>query len=256
MITVIHGLAAKPAEPILRYGCESALGQECRLVYWADLMGYKPISDFDGARKYSLGEHLILPIKAGLRWYLKEAFEIGLTGKDGRGRIRKGLHDWLIGWTNRTSLATYHQFLPDMSRYLEQPATRAEILTRLTKQIDPETTLIAHSMGSIIALDLLKTGKHRIKKLITIGSPVGLSLVQEQLEIECWAAKEMIRLSCGSWINIADPLDIVALDSEISDEYPGVTDLRVWNEQIDINGHRHHHSLYGYLRSKVLQEQL
>lgn len=255
IITIIHGLAAKPEYPVLKCGCTRALGREIQLAYWADLMGYKPVPDYDGARPYAPWEKMILPIRGAVRWIAKEGFEIGLNPDDDpRHWVKKKLHDWLISKTDSLSLRMYHSLLPDLDRYFNH-GFRDSVKSRLVQKL-PCDVLIAHSMGSIIAADLLADGIYSVPRLITIGSPLGIGFVQEQLGLNTYARREMLRRKVGQWININDPLDIVALDSDLSDEFTGVKDLKVWNEQVDVNGHRHHHSLYGYLRSKVLQEQL
>ena len=54
------------------------------------------------------------------------------------------------------------------------------------------------------------------------------------------------------WFNFSDPLDIVALDSDLKNDFPESRpqDASIQNEFMDNDGERNHHKSYGYLRNK------
>ena len=110
-------------------------------------------------------------------------------------------------------------------------------------------------MGSIIAMDLILKGTRNIKTLVTIGSPLGIRVVKEQLGI---TPEKLNGLSkkIGTWFNHYDRLDIVALDSDLADDYAPmpVEDVRIRNEFVNKDGERNHHKSYGYLRTPEMAE--
>ena len=70
--------------------------------------------------------------------------------------------------------------VPDLLAYWAHPVTRQAIGSRLGGQLDSrrKTLVIAHSMGSIIAYDVLQS--RDVDALITIGSPLGVPSVWHQ----------------------------------------------------------------------------
>ena len=108
-------------------------------------------------------------------------------------------------------------------------------------------------MGSIIALDLIGSGTRMIDLFVTIGSPLGIGVVQSQIELDD-QAKGALPDKIGHWFNFFDRLDVVALDSDLEDDFPqiGPLDVRIKNEFINKDGERNHHKSYGYLRTKEL----
>jgi hypothetical protein len=73
--------------------------------------------------------------------------------------------------------------------------------------------LLGHSLGSVIAYDALTAIDRapRVHALITVGSPLGISEVQEGLTPP-WTRHDgwpSARLGSGGWVNFYDPLDPV-----------------------------------------------
>ena len=106
-------------------------------------------------------------------------------------------------------------------------------------------------MGSIIALAVILRGTHPIDTLITVGSPLGIKVVQKQIGATA-AKRRSIPQRVARWFNFSDPLDIVALDSDLKDDFPesGPRDVSIQNEFRSKDGERNHHKSYGYLRNK------
>jgi hypothetical protein len=65
-----------------------------------------------------------------------------------------------------------------------------------------------------------------------------------------------------SWMNFADTLDPVALDTHLSDDYDAnsgsveVKDDIVENDYVGNGGERNHHKSYGYLRTPELSKYI
>ncbi len=83
--------------------------------------------------------------------------------------------------------------------------------------------VVSHSQGTIIAYDCLKRVEScpQIDALITIGCPLGIDEVQDKLKPE-WTRKDgfpNLKVA-GDWVNIFDPLDVVArLDTGLSNDF-------------------------------------
>ena len=82
---------------------------------------------------------------------------------------------------------------------------------------DP-VTIVAHSLGSTITLEILATLAERtavpVGRLVTIGFPLGIREVQDFL-----TCKLEVPHGVENWHNFADPLDPVALDKGIGNDF-------------------------------------
>ena len=119
--------------------------------------------------------------------------------------------------------------------------------------------LVTHSMGTVIAYDCLKNVPEcpKVKHLMTIGSPLGLSEMQTNLKPgysrEDGFPYEKVDLR---WVNIFDPLDIVArADPRLRNDYQKgggevVEDLR------QNNGGVWTHAFKRYAAQKTIRDAL
>ncbi|MDH5355757.1 MAG: alpha/beta hydrolase [Gammaproteobacteria bacterium] len=151
---------------------------------------------------------------------------------------------------------------------------RAELTNVLLEHQNDQIMLIAHSMGSIIAYDVLRNlGRNspgtKVDHFITIGSPLGLPHVKNQIvrdrESMGFAMAQEVRtptVITKSWVNYSDPLDPVALDTCLSDDYgPNdnevqVIDDIVINDYLSELENRNHHKSYGYLRTPEISKSI
>jgi len=144
---------------------------------------------------------------------------------------------------------------------------RAEIRERLVTVIKKyrgyEIMLVGHSMGSIIAYDVLTLliPLETIDRFVTIGSPLGFPVVQGKIAAEWKETGNGIRKMktppgiTRKWYNFADLRDRVALIWQLRNNYSanlyGVApeDRDVINDYT--NGEEENaHKSYGYLRSE------
>ena len=81
--------------------------------------------------------------------------------------------------------------------------------------------LISHSMGTIIAYEVLCQMTHeqrkRVSLFVTLGSPLGIREIQDQL-IEDGLPIE-VPSGIGCWHNFADRLDPVSLDTRLANDF-------------------------------------
>lgn len=118
--------------------------------------------------------------------------------------------------------------------------------------------IVSHSMGTVISYDCLKNVAEcpRIDGYMTVGSPLGLSEVHKNLSppLDKYNGFLSETLS-GSWINIYDRFDPVALDASLANDYQKsgqsiVTDIEVTNSGA------WRHTGEKYYQQKILVDQL
>jgi hypothetical protein len=93
--------------------------------------------------------------------------------------------------------------------------------------------LIGHSLGSVLALEYVRQHpEHDVDLLLTLGSPLGLRMVQSRMpEPFLGAGTEAGRPeSVAAWVNIRDIRDPVACAGDLSVWWSGVEDRHVDNE--------------------------
>lgn len=134
----------------------------------------------------------------------------------------------------------------DVGAYLVVPGVKRAIHRMIIEKLTEEPTIIiAHSLGTIIAYNILhelqRSGSD-IRSLITLGSPLGVEAVQRQLtgRIKHSAALR------GNWHNLYDPLDIVSLNPLDEEHFP--IDPEITNYKVDNLSENRHGILY-YLSS-------
>jgi len=296
VIIGIHGLGNKPRKRILKrwwkyamleglktHGYNTAI-PKFELIYWTDIIHDKPqnLREKDEKSPWFLRERYI---KA------PENFVANNT------KTRKKIVDFVNKQVHRIFLnedltlnysfisdAIVSNFFKDLEIYYKVDCTdenkhlcKAKIIIKerlnriLEKYKDDQIMLISHSMGSIIAFDVLSCQDFKIPihTFVTAGSPLGFPVVMSKI-----AAEQKQKLPAKSamltpptinkkWYNFSDILDRIALNYKLSDSFSpnknGVlpVDYLVVNN-FEINGNRNPHKSYGYLRtpefSKVLND--
>ncbi|MGB3941017.1 MAG: alpha/beta hydrolase [Candidatus Manganitrophaceae bacterium] len=163
--------------------------------------------------------------------------------------------------------AVLNKKLTDLGKYYKSDTNRRALRELVKKAIKENQTkritLIAHSMGSIIAYDALRelgqtNGHLRVENLITIGSPLGLPTVAAKISEE-W---KLLRTPSivKRWINLCDPRDPVAFDTHLRNDYEAndqgvrVEDDLILNNYAGPDNKPNPHKIYGYLRCPEMSE--
>ena len=261
IIIGIHGLSNKPEPQILKEGWQDAILEGLKKnaainlkklnfvsVYWADVM-YEKV-DLDSKSLYKEAE--VNSIKRyndnWLDFIRKEASDFG-----------GDIIDRIKGFYGMDPLADkiLKQKLNDLFQYYNDENKRNELRNRLIEQIEKNKEsrimILAHSMGTIIAYDVLrelgrKDQKLTIDHFVTIGSPLGMPHVKYKI------AKENALVRTPSivkkWTNFADKRDPVAIDPHLSDDYkPNDSDVQVKDDLVLNDWGGINHKSYGYLRT-------
>lgn len=111
-----------------------------------------------------------------------------------------------------------HSPRPNITYHVRQEL-RQRFISKIGKaKKDGPVIVVAHSLGTVIAYDCLKnvTDCPKISSLITIGSPLGMSEMQDKLvpgytSIDGYAHEKIE----DEWYNVYDPLDVVSRSDPI-----------------------------------------
>ena len=303
IIVGIHGLANKPQKRNLATAWKTSIEEGLTrnlglsnpklnfvMVYWADLLYKNPLHDdknFDFDKLYNDEPYIKAKPGALIRhdegWYDSvRASVTDVTGSvldtvkgfKGTGAVA----DWVLGKVLK-DLAFYYdknRRIKDRNNKnrLARTVLMEELEKELIKQDSNRIMLISHSMGTIIAYDVLrdmgrinrkKNTNYQVPHVITIGSPLGIAHVKKKVYEERKYSKVRLRtptIVSDRWVNYADRKDIVALDTHLGDDYganrKGITveDDIVLNDYVSPKGDSNHHKSYGYLRTPEISEHI
>ena len=154
--------------------------------------------------------------------------------------------------------------LQDLAVYYDNPEKRELLRGLLRKALidqiegNARIMLVAHSMGTIVAYDVLRDigrGNPRavVDHFITLGSPLGLPHVLHKIARE-WGRPRVPSI-VGRWSNFAERRDPIAFDVRLggdfgpSDKGVAVQDDLVINSYAGRRGPWRYHSAMGYLRA-------
>lgn len=270
----------------------AARGITSTMVYWADVLYANPAKEEDSHE--SVGDEAIVEVgDEDLNWRAEldgaekdfvdrfaatlnfdadspgdDNFEPEVNDDPGFERIPL---PWFIKRRlMKVLLRDVHHYLFN-AKYNPRPGVtyrvQDEIRDRLlqTLQRDSEANagkgphvLVSHSMGTVIAYDCLKRLPHcpPIDALMTIGSPLGIDEVQDQLKPE-WTRKDGYpsnKVNSG-WVNVYDRLDPVAFDAGLDNDFKQDGNEVVRDKRVTNTG-KWRHSIHKYLSQERLRRKL
>lgn len=270
------------------------LGVSSSMVYWADLLYARP-APAAAAHEASAGEleQASDADDADMTWLADVdgdevrfvealAREVGLaavapTPDEGADPIRPGtpleavpLPAGLKRRLMRILLRDVHHYLFDAAsrprpgeeyRIRRDVRARAVEALRLGAERPGPHMVIAHSLGSVIAYDVLTAvpDAPRVDALVTIGSPLGISEVRQELAPP-WTADHgwpTDRLDTGPWTNVYDRLDPVCgfRDRLIAGHFRADGRVRVADVEVRNEG-SWKHAIGKYLGQEQLRERV
>jgi len=167
---------------------------------------------------------------------------------------QKGVQNW--GWVqaiarvidNRltgTSTFTIEKFLRDVFLYVTNREVARQINEIVEAKLTGEPTIvIGHSLGSVVAYNVVKKNQAtmKLRKIITLGSPLGLRAISSKLGIAENPAGQ------DGWYNAYDERDIVALNPLDETYFPA--DPAIVNNDKVRNKTDNRHGIIGYLNDK------
>lgn len=265
-LVVVHRIGGEPAPDVLRESCRAVLvdsagipiaTDQIRLAYWADLAGHAAEVDDRGSFvPYSLAGLAAIEGFGAIKNGAIAAVEARLgdvfrKNAAPNNAVAAALANLLAFINGPMAMFVLKDFLHDVYAYF-RGGIREAVKDRLRGKLDAvpagsSVGLVGHSLGSVIALDVLVSDKPRVDWFCTLGSPLGYAPIQVQLGFD----PATVTGVAGSWNNLADRIDPVALDDTLAHDFPnaGVADQLVVNEYENSAGLRNPHRLYGYLHT-------
>jgi PGAP1-like protein len=264
IIIGIHGLYNKPPRTVLEGWWSEAIAEGLyrnhdivlqvpfSLAYWADFRGAPPVAVEDEKEPYEK-----VAGTGPLQCYVAGGLDKARAVSQKWGGRALDKEKQLVGLGPHVELLLGVK-LDDLEAYYSHEAIRKTMRSRLLLQLERYRShrimLIAHSMGSIIAYDVLRAfdKPQAIAHFVTMGSPLGLPLVVHKIRDEFREVESP--KSVRRWTNLADPSDRVALDCNLADDYREangvrVEDVLVRNGFVATGGKVNSHKSYGYLRA-------
>lgn len=273
IIIGIHGLENKPPLDEKTRWWRSAIVEGLRrncsyedekiefdFVYWADLRYDQPLIDDENHEPYYAD--------AGIGPFPEHNSEASKSIKSVLSSVYESLN-WLQSRTGVTPIddAILKVRFDDLWHYHSERSFAREVRQRLRARIeaagDRPILLVAHSMGSIVAYDVLRRLEReapaiRIDHFVTLGSPLGLAEVKLKVAEEHGAVR--VPDNVGRWSNLTDPRDVAAVAGRLAEDYApngrgvGVRDGAVTNSYRRLDGRTNYHKSYGYLRTPEFSE--
>ena len=292
VIIGIHGLGNKPAPNLMEKWWWKAISEGLKnhtknryrkplfkLVYWADVLYDHPkdANCTDPDDPYYISEP-----------YEPETFSPEIKDHSFRKRIMDSImyeinkiflnDDYSLNFNAINDLIIENYF-KDLDAYYSdeidgtfkpvRETLRNRLKSVLIRYKDDDIMLIAHSMGSIIAFDVLSLFEDEVQvdTFVTLGSPLGIPVVKSKIANEL-KLKNHKTGKLGApvsiknyWYNFSDLEDRIAFDYKLNDDFSEnmngikVIDFEVTNTYVS-NGQYNPHKSYGYLRTPELAEKI
>ncbi|MFI6334961.1 trypsin-like peptidase domain-containing protein [Streptomyces sp. NPDC050535] len=233
-----------PVDVWLPFYGNRAAGTSGREALLADesALGFAPAAPPTDPTTRVLYEQLVreAAVKAGMPEELLTAEEAFSLPGGASGALRRSLA-WLAARTDLDALFV-SAVLGDVARYLDNRETRQAVLDAVRESV-PDSgslTIVAHSLGTVVAMDLLTQldAAVDVRLLITVGSPLGLDSVYERLLAPTLRRPERV----GRWDNVWCPADPVTIGCPLRPRWGG--DL---HESVVTNPREQAHSVHEYL---------
>ena len=274
MIVYIHGIGRQDPPDVLHARLDRILfggpNPDTRLAYYADVLHHdRPPT-------------ALSRLKAAARWkddpeaeaaealLIDEELQAPATPVDEetgarmlalRARLQRHLDasesdrpHWLERQAFRVLAST---LVPDVGSYFFGGHGEAmrEPLRRILREANGPVTLISHSLGTVISYHVLlelEFAGLQVEDWLTLGSPLGLDEIR-WLATTGGPRPAPVPPTVARWLNFADPLDPVALDGTLRDEYGPAGLIEEFQVAIQC---RSHHAMKAYVANDVVREAI
>lgn len=164
-------------------------------------------------------------------------------------------------WRDRIVSSVTRVALRDVNDFFFVLERRRAMLESLRERLSAgggPFVIVAHSQGSMIAYEVLRhltKDDCDVRLLVTIGSPLGLQEVQDVFRSWTGTAGNGLlpKPECvTSWLNVAEMIDPVAFDSDLTDEFADIDNIR--RPFLNLDSPWDPHSGTGYLRTEHVRK--
>jgi pimeloyl-ACP methyl ester carboxylesterase len=267
IIIFIHGIGGKPRKETylrewidaLRHSLWVDIPDDAfRLAYWADLRALPASGDTEREVVRALSpvqRAALVGTKSGKKAALPVQEKAVFAARGGLAGLLRRLLRRSVEVAEPLIRQFLDRFVDDVHGYFYEEGKRQQISQVLETELQSASdagkriALIAHSMGTVIALDVLKDRQVTIEAFVTMGSPLGSQFIQQKLGTASYPP------GVRRWLNVFDGTDIVTLpDQHLWNDYTLkgarlVVD-RMVRENFSPKGDRDPHHWFGYLSSQ------
>lgn len=294
VIIGIHGLGNKPSKQTLEEWWIKSMQEgliannfkttlpKFELVYWADIMYDLPLDETIIDVEHPL--HIDEKYQPAPKYFMAEDHSMRKKIVDFLNRQLNRIFlndDFSLNYSYITDIIV-NKYFRDLEIYYTENCSdlsdksckakdliKGRLLAILEKYKNDNIMLVSHSMGSIIAFDVLSFDAPHIpvRTFVTMGSPLGLPIVISKI-----AAEEKRRLNdynhmvtppsvTKNWYNFADITDKIAFNYKLAESFSQneqnvePEDFLVENNY-ESNGKRNPHKSFGYLRTNEFAQIL
>ena len=145
------------------------------------------------------------------------------------------------------NMQTLQLFTRDVYLYVTREDVHDAInLTVASKLSEEPTVIVAHSLGTVVAYNILTTDKRNLQvpTFVTLGCPLGVRAIRERLTPLHYPQ------AVKSWFNAFDTRDVVALYPLDATNFPITPPVE--NDASVRNGTNNRHGIDGYLNDKTV----
>jgi hypothetical protein len=142
-------------------------------------------------------------------------------------------------------------FTRDVFLYTTRAGVRDAIDEMVASDLTEEpTVVVAHSLGSIVAYNVLRSDRRRLQipLLITVGCPLGIRAIRNQLKPLRYPPP------IGGWFNAFDDRDLVALYALDATNFPVTPAIENYSKVKNRTNNRH--GIVGYLDDQIVAERI
>ncbi len=263
---ILEGLKGKKHYRFLKF----------QLVYWASVLHPEPLDSFTLNEPYIPGldkkdNGKISERQEWLRDQLNEQLDRIFLARNGSLNFSH-ITDFIMRHFVQDLDAYYNDMSEGDSKGCPRDQICSQLADTLYKNRRKKILLIAHSMGSIVAWDVLTkyVPKIKIDTFVTIGSPLGIPIVRGKIFSGAGISEKNATDTpilktpeniIKSWYNLSDFKDNVAINYNLENDYLPNShqvqpeDIRVINNY-EYKDEANHHKSYGYLRCSEMAEIL
>ena len=192
-----------------------------------------------------------------------------LAAAAGEDVVRRGPQNWewfqgilqaidrYVPHGSGTSIAL---FTRDVYQYLKNSAIRQLIEDGVSQAIAPgvETVVVSHSLGTVVAYNLLRREGHlrnwKVSLFVTVGSPLAITEIRKTLK---GFAPTRCPECAAAWFNAMDERDVVALYPLSTARFPlDPLNPAILNKTDVRNRTRNRHGIAGYLDDQEVAKRI
>ncbi len=165
--------------------------------------------------------------------------------------------DRFVPYGSGTSVAL---FTNDVYRYLKDSSVRERIESGIVNAFSPdvETVVVSHSLGTVVAYNLLRREaalrKWNVPLFVTLGSPLAVGVIRKVLKS---FAPTQCPKGVGKWLNAMDERDVVALYPLSPSWFPlDPAEPSIENKTDVRNKTENRHGIAGYLDDREVASRI